>query len=191
MESNKLLLSLHNRSLRVAAIDWQQPRLASRVSDGRWQSLGCDRTRIIFTSKPGLSAADFPFTWIVHDSIHQCNAARREGALRFQPSTAVFEHSRVAEPVDGGYDNRAFGENCYYPAWLVYQNGVDDGDGHASLQAHILKQHGYEAYSIGISIIGPNPLGHWVNWWNRSSSPPPNNSVCSRRHFMIQPLDRV
>lgn len=72
---------------------------------------------------------------------------------------------------DGSYDSRVCGENCYFPAWLVYQNGVDDCDGHAILQAYILKQNGYEAYSVGISIIGPNPLGHNVAGYRDKGNP--------------------
>lgn len=63
---------------------------------------------------------------------------------------------------DPGWDAKVAGMNEYAPAWVVYKRGVDDCDGHATLQAYILKKNGYEAYNVGISIIGPNPLGHNV-----------------------------
>jgi hypothetical protein len=42
--------------------------------------------------------------------------------------------------LDGDYDNRVCGGNYYYPASLVYQNGIDDSDGHAILQCYILEK---------------------------------------------------
>jgi hypothetical protein len=72
---------------------------------------------------------------------------------------------------DGDWDNKVAGGNEYAPAWVVYERGVDDCDGHAILQAYILKQNGYEAYAVGISIIGPNPLGHNVAGYRDKNSP--------------------
>lgn len=62
---------------------------------------------------------------------------------------------------EGDYDNRTCGGNCYFPAWLVYQNGIDDCDGHAILQCFILEANGWDAYMIGLSIEGGGP-GHNV-----------------------------
>jgi hypothetical protein len=63
---------------------------------------------------------------------------------------------------DGRWDLEVAGGNEYAPAWVVYERGVDDCDGHATIQAYFLKANGYEAYNVGISIVGPNPLGHNV-----------------------------
>lgn len=62
---------------------------------------------------------------------------------------------------DGDYDNRVCGGNQYDPAWIVYQHGIDDCDGHAILQAYILERNGWDAYVIGLSIEGGGP-GHDV-----------------------------
>jgi len=61
---------------------------------------------------------------------------------------------------DGRWDPNTYGNNTYSPAWEVYTNGVDDCDGMAEFAACVLSRNGYEAYSVGISIIGP--LGHNV-----------------------------
>lgn len=53
--------------------------------------------------------------------------------------------------------------NSYPPAWMVYQNGGDDCDGLATFAAYVLRQHGYEAYNVGISIFsltGHNVAGY-------------------------------
>ncbi len=71
----------------------------------------------------------------------------------------------------GDWDNKVAGGNEYAPAEIVYNRGVDDCDGHAILQAHILKSQGYEAYAVGISIIGPNPLGHNVAAYRDKNNP--------------------
>lgn len=61
---------------------------------------------------------------------------------------------------DGSYDLRTAGINEYVPAWLVYERGIDDCDGHATIQAYILKANGYEAWNVGIGI--GRPEGHNV-----------------------------
>ncbi len=40
----------------------------------------------------------------------------------------------------------------------VYANGADDCDGLAEFAACVLSRHGYEAYNVGISVLGPT--GH-------------------------------
>ncbi|MFZ5911652.1 MAG: serine/threonine protein kinase [Chloroflexota bacterium] len=59
---------------------------------------------------------------------------------------------------DGGWDNKTYGDNAYSPASEVYANGIDDCDGFAEFAACILSKHGYEAYNVGISVLGPS--GH-------------------------------
>ncbi len=61
---------------------------------------------------------------------------------------------------DGGWDNKTYGDNAYSPAWEVYENGIDDCDGLAEFAACVLSRNGYEAYNVGISILGP--AGHNV-----------------------------
>jgi hypothetical protein len=61
---------------------------------------------------------------------------------------------------DNGWDNSFYGENTYSPAREVYENGIDDCDGLAEFAACVLNQNGYEAYNVGISIMGPS--GHNV-----------------------------
>jgi hypothetical protein len=61
---------------------------------------------------------------------------------------------------DGGWDNKTYGDNAYSPAAEVYQNGIDDCDGLAEFAACVLSKNGYEAYNVGISILGP--FGHNV-----------------------------
>jgi len=62
------------------------------------------------------------------------------------------------------YDQKwdmAAGGNEYAPAWLVYERGSDDCDGHAILQCYFLEANGWDAYMIGLSIEGGGP-GHNV-----------------------------
>ena len=64
---------------------------------------------------------------------------------------------------DGGYDVRVWGINTYASAQDVYKSGVDDCDGMAEFAACVLARHGYEAYSVGISIncsLGHNVAGY-------------------------------
>ena len=68
---------------------------------------------------------------------------------------------------DGDYDNRVCGGNQYDPAWIVYQHGIDDCDGHAILQAYLLEKNGWDAYVIGLSMEAP-VLGHNVAGVNLS-----------------------
>jgi len=69
---------------------------------------------------------------------------------------------------EGNYDNRVCGGNQYDPAWVVYQHGVDDCDGHAILQCYFLEANGWDAYMIGLSIEGGGP-GHNVCGVNTDS----------------------
>ncbi len=61
---------------------------------------------------------------------------------------------------DGAYDTRERGGNEYAPAWLVYERGVDDCDGHAILQCYFLESNGWDAVILGLNIDGPT--GHNV-----------------------------
>jgi murein DD-endopeptidase MepM/ murein hydrolase activator NlpD len=61
---------------------------------------------------------------------------------------------------DGKYDIETAGGNEYVPASLVYERGIDDCDGHATLQAYFLRANGYDAFIVGIGIEGPQ--GHNV-----------------------------
>ncbi|MBC8446905.1 MAG: SH3 domain-containing protein [Chloroflexi bacterium] len=61
---------------------------------------------------------------------------------------------------DGSYDPTVCGGNEYDPAWMVYQHGVDDCDGHAILQCYLLERNDWDAYMIGLSVEGP--VGHNV-----------------------------
>ncbi len=61
---------------------------------------------------------------------------------------------------NGNYDNQEHGGNEYAPAWLVYERGVDDCDGHAILQCYFLESNGLDAVMLGLNIDGPN--GHNV-----------------------------
>ena len=51
-------------------------------------------------------------------------------------------------------------KNEYAPAWVVYERGYDDCDGHAILQCYLLERNGWDAYMIGLSI--ESPIGHNV-----------------------------
>lgn len=53
---------------------------------------------------------------------------------------------------DGAYDTRERGGNEYAPAWLVYERGVDDCDGHAILQCYFLESNGWDAVMLGLNI---------------------------------------
>jgi hypothetical protein len=59
---------------------------------------------------------------------------------------------------DPGWDFKTYGDNAYPPAAEVYVNGVDDCDGLAEFAACVLSRHGYEAYNVGVSILGPDGL---------------------------------
>ena len=66
----------------------------------------------------------------------------------------VSEFMRNNVKWDGGYDPREHGGNEYAPAWLVYERGIDDCDGHAILQCYLLERNGWDAYVVGLSIEG-------------------------------------
>ena len=56
---------------------------------------------------------------------------------------------------DAAYDAHERSKNEYVPAYLVYERGVDDCDGHAILQCYILEQNGFDAVVLGLSIDTP------------------------------------
>ncbi len=57
--------------------------------------------------------------------------------------------------MDGAWDAENCGELCYSPAWLVYQNGVDDLHGLVTLECYFLEKNGFDAYHLGLSIESP------------------------------------
>ena len=63
---------------------------------------------------------------------------------------------------DDGWDAKTCGGLCYPPAWLVYQNGVDDVHGLVTLECYFLEKNGWDAFHIGVAIetpIGTNVCG--------------------------------
>jgi len=56
---------------------------------------------------------------------------------------------------DAAYDAHERSSNEYVPAYLVYERGVDDCDGHAILQCYFLEKNGYDAVMLGLSIDTP------------------------------------
>jgi len=74
--------------------------------------------------------------------------------------TKLVEFMRNNLQWNSGWDNVNYGDNTYSPAKEVYAFGVDDCDGLAEFAACVLSKHGYEAYNVGISILGPQ--GHNV-----------------------------
>lgn len=69
---------------------------------------------------------------------------------------SAFMHNNIK--YDRNFDDKVCGENCYYPASLVYQNGIDDCDGHAILQCSFLEQNGLNALMVALSV--ESPVGH-------------------------------
>ena len=65
---------------------------------------------------------------------------------------SVFMANNMTYDID--YDTRVLGGNEYDPAWLVYQRGIDDADGHAILQCYLLEENGW-ALVLGMSIESP------------------------------------
>ena len=53
---------------------------------------------------------------------------------------------------DLSWDVRERGGNEYVPAWLVYERGVDDCDGHAILQCYFLEMNGRDAVMLGMNV---------------------------------------
>ena len=74
------------------------------------------------------------------------------------PKVSAFMANNMKQ--DGNYDFGACGENCYYPAALVYQTATDDSDGFAILQCYFLERNGWDAHMLGLSI--ETPMGHNV-----------------------------
>ena len=56
---------------------------------------------------------------------------------------------------DAAYDAHERSMNEYVPAYLVYERGVDDCDGHAILQCYFLEKNGFDAVMLGLSIDTP------------------------------------
>ncbi|KAF0108708.1 MAG: hypothetical protein FD146_594 [Anaerolineaceae bacterium] len=65
-----------------------------------------------------------------------------------QEVSAFMAHNMM---YDGAYDTRERGGNEYVPAWLVYERGVDDCDGHAILQCYFLEMNGRDAVMLGLN----------------------------------------
>lgn len=98
---------------------------------------------------------------------------------------------------DGGYDPREHGGNEYAPAWLVYDRGIDDCDGHAILQCYLLERNGWNAYMIGLSIEGPSdimPVG-WTGkmagslCWTTKERLRVTSTLCPMWHGTTLPRD--
>jgi hypothetical protein len=53
---------------------------------------------------------------------------------------------------DIAYDIRERGGNEYVPAWLVYERGEDDCDGHAILQCYFLEMNSRDAVMLGLNV---------------------------------------
>ena len=53
---------------------------------------------------------------------------------------------------DNAWDTRERGGNEYVPAWLVYERGVDDCDGHAILQCYFLEMNDRDAVILGLNV---------------------------------------
>lgn len=71
-----------------------------------------------------------------------------------------FMRNNVTYDID--YDFREHGGNEYAPASVVYERGIDDGDGFAILQCYFLEENGWDAFVIGLSVdspIGSNVCG--------------------------------
>ncbi len=105
-------------------------------------------------------------------SAPECNGATEPGAReRFkfdQIMSCMNTLSRVSTftqnnmKFDAEYDTRERGGNEYVPAALVYERGIDDGDGLAILQCYFLEHNGFDAFVIGLSIetpVGSNACG--------------------------------
>jgi hypothetical protein len=63
---------------------------------------------------------------------------------------------------DVEYDFREHEGNEYVPGSVVYERGIDDGDGYAILQCYFLEENGWDAFMIGLSIeslVGSNVCG--------------------------------
>ena len=56
---------------------------------------------------------------------------------------------------DVEYDIREHGAIEYEPATLVYEHGIDDANGYATLECFLLERNGLDAYVIGLSIETP------------------------------------
>ncbi len=62
------------------------------------------------------------------------------------------QHNMMYDPA---YDAHERSSNEYVPAYLVYERGVDDCDGHAILQCYFLEKNGFDAVMLGLSIDTP------------------------------------
>jgi len=61
---------------------------------------------------------------------------------------------------DGYYDLNEHGGNEYAPPDLVYERGIDDCDGLATLQCYFLERNGMDAAMLGLSV--DTPVGYNV-----------------------------
>ncbi|MEW6404683.1 MAG: protein kinase [Chloroflexota bacterium] len=101
-----------------------------------------------------------------------CSGASRPGARQKFPLDQILPCLDTVSKVsafmannmqrDDDWDAEMCGEICYSPAWLVYQNGVDDLHGLVTLECYILEKNGWDAYHVGLSIesaVGTNVCG--------------------------------
>ena len=75
---------------------------------------------------------------------------------------------------DSEYDMREFGEIQYEPAALVYERGIDDANGYAVLECHILEQNGWDALQVpSIPILRWQIfMPAWTGWKQTARSAP-------------------
>ncbi|MCL4396512.1 MAG: hypothetical protein M1482_17200 [Chloroflexi bacterium] len=66
---------------------------------------------------------------------------------------AEFMKNNVKYDVE--YDIREHGAIEYEPAALVYERGIDDANGYATLECYLLERNGWNAFIIGLSIETP------------------------------------
>jgi hypothetical protein len=121
------------------------------------------------TATPAPTSAPIP-TELPTDTPDPCSGATAAGArerFAFEEIVPCLDTPQKVRDFmsgnlrwDGGWDAGNYGDNAYSPAWEVYANGVDDCDGLAEFGACVLSRNGYEAYNVGVSILGP--LGHNV-----------------------------
>jgi hypothetical protein len=96
---------------------------------------------------------------------HYCNDAMKSGSrtvFTFEEIVPCLDTiEKVSEFMknnmmyDAAYDAHERSSNEYVPAYLVYERGVDDCDGHAILQCYLLEKNGYDAVMLGLSIDTP------------------------------------
>ena len=73
--------------------------------------------------------------------------------LNTAPKVSAFMANNMKR--DDAWDAKNCGEICYSPAWLVYQNGVDDVHGLVTLECYFLEKNGWDSFHIGVAIETP------------------------------------